>query len=115
MCFLQAFISGYPGTKPSFHPPKGPLYFVALFAYQFVELCLPIGQWPVAVGLVLYPVLDLFLLHQLMLLWPQIQLVMLRVSRRQVLHIGVETPQGLDHYTHVVRIVAELGPRLEVL
>jgi len=37
------------------------------------------------------------------------------VSRGQVLDVSVHTADGLDNYTHVVGVVSDLSPRLNVL
>lgn len=61
------------------------------------------------------PVLDLFLLYQLVRQRPQKQFVMLRVTRRQILDVRVKTADGLYHDTHVVSIVPYLCPGLDIL
>ena len=37
------------------------------------------------------------------------------VTRGQVLDVGVHTADGLDNCTHVVGVVTDLSPRLNVL
>jgi hypothetical protein len=48
-------------------------------------------------------------------LGPQEQFVVFRVTRGQVFDVSIHRAQGLDYYTHIVRVVTDLGPGLKVL
>jgi len=93
------------------------MHHIDLFPCPFIALVVVRVQDPQLSDRTHYivSILDFLLFDQLMGLRPQKEFVVFRVTRGQVLDVSVHRAQGLDHYTHIVGVVTDLGPGLKVL